>query len=291
MKNYDRPRFDPFALKTMQPLIDFFRNHNRLLVITGAGISTESGIPDYRDPQGNWKRKPPITHQEFVKHEHQRKRYWARSLVGWRFVDQARPNVGHRVLAQLEQAGYVQLVVTQNVDGLHQQAGSQHVVELHGQIASCVCIRCGVMGDRQEFQTRLEKHNPRYAELSAHIAPDGDADLNFGSFDDFAIPPCLVCGGVIMPNVVFYGGNVPKTRVDYVYQQLEQVSAVLVVGSSLMVYSSFRFCRAAAEQGKPLAALNRGRTRADDLLSLKVEDSCSQILTQLAQHLNLPPSY
>ncbi len=260
---------------------DFFAQYRRIFVLTGAGISTASGIPDYRDHKGEWKRKTPIQHQDFIDKAAVRKRYWARSLLGWRYFGKAAPSAGHLALAQLEEAGHIALIVTQNVDGLHQRAGSKNVIDLHGRIGHLLCLECGARSTRAEFQPKLEAHNSRYTKLAARIAPDGDADLDLDSFDDFNVPACEHCDGVIMPDVVFYGGSVPKPRVAQAFAGLDAADAVLVAGSSLMVYSGYRFCKAAAEQGKPIAAINLGVTRADDLLAFKVEMPCCDALQSL----------
>ncbi len=262
-------------------LREFIERHQRLFVLTGAGCSTASGIPDYRDADGGWKRAQPVTYQAFMGEAATRRRYWARSLVGWRHFGQARPNGTHHALAALEAQGRLGVLLTQNVDGLHQAAGSRHVIDLHGRLDQVRCMGCEARLPRVEFQRALETHNPGWATLDASQAPDGDADLEQASFDDFVVPTCPHCGGMLKPDVVFFGENVPRPRVADAQAALEQADAVLVVGSSLMVYSGFRFVQAAARAGLPVAALNRGRTRADDLLSLKVEHDCAAALAFL----------
>ncbi len=271
----------PLTATNLTRLGDFFAEHKRVFVLTGAGISTASGIPDYRDHNGEWKRKTPIQHQDFIDQAAVRRRYWARSLLGWKHFGQAQPCNGHRALASLEGAGRISLIVTQNVDGLHQSAGSRKVIDLHGRIDRLVCLDCGARKTRAAFQPQLEANNSRYAALAARMAPDGDADLEQDSFDDFNVPACQRCGGVVMPDVIFYGGSVPRSRVADAYAGLEAADAVLVAGSSLMVYSGYRFCKAAAERGKPIAAINLGVTRADDLLDFKVEMPCCDALQAL----------
>ncbi len=262
-------------------LREFIEQHPRLFVLTGAGCSTASGIPDYRDAAGDWKRPQPVTYQAFMGEEATRRRYWARSLVGWRYFGQARPNATHHALAALEARGQVALLLTQNVDGLHQAAGSRAVIDLHGRLDQVRCMGCEARTSRADFQHALEAANPHWAALRAVQAPDGDAELEQASFDDFQVPACESCGGVLKPDVVFFGENVPRARVAQAQAALEQADGVLVVGSSLMVYSGFRFVQAAARAGVPVAALNRGRTRADDLLSLKVEHDCAEALAFL----------
>jgi NAD-dependent SIR2 family protein deacetylase len=263
-------------------LADFVARHPRLLVLTGAGVSTESGIPDYRDANGDWKRPQPVTYQAFTGEEATRKRYWARSLLGWSTMAHARPGPAHLALARLEAAGRVELLLTQNVDGLHGAAGSQRVVDLHGRIDTVVCLACGTRSPRAALQLELVARNPAFAELSAGAAPDGDADLELADFSHFDVPPCQRCGGMLKPDVVFFGESVPRERVAQAMAALQRADALLVVGSSLMVYSGYRFALAAAEQRKPIAALNLGRTRADDLLALKAELPIGAALAALA---------
>lgn len=259
----------------------FIARHRRLFVLTGAGCSTESGIPDYRDADGSWKRTQPVTYQAFMGEELTRKRYWARSLVGWRRFGKALPNATHHALARLEQLGKLELLLTQNVDGLHQQAGNRDVVDLHGRLDTVRCMGCEHRSPRHAFQQTLLALNPQWDRLDAGDAPDGDADLDGYDFSTFNVPPCPLCGGILKPDVVFFGENVPRDRVTAAMQALEAADAMLVVGSSLMVFSGYRFAHAAAKAGKPIAAVNLGRTRADPLLSLKVERSCAEALAFL----------
>ncbi|GGO78222.1 NAD-dependent protein deacetylase [Marinobacterium nitratireducens] len=260
----------------------FIDRHPRLLVLTGAGISTDSGIPDYRDRQGNWKRQPPVDHRDFVASLSSRQRFWARSLVGWPLMAAARPNGAHLALAALERQGHVEQLVTQNVDGLHERAGSRRVIDLHGRSDSVICLGCGARLERDPLQQRLARHNPAYCNHSADAAPDGDADLEL-DFSAFQVLDCEHCGGILKPDVVFFGDNVPRPRVEAALSALHRADALLVVGSSLMVYSGFRFCRIAATLNKPIAAINLGRTRADDLLSLKLEAPAAAVLDRLSQ--------
>ncbi|MEP7187244.1 MAG: NAD-dependent protein deacetylase [Rhodanobacter sp.] len=264
-----------------EELAAFVACHPRLFVITGAGCSTDSGIPDYRDLQGGWKRPQPVTYQAFVGELATRQRYWARSVVGWRRFGSALPNATHHALVRLEAQGKLALLLTQNVDGLHQAAGSRNVIDLHGRLDRVRCLACEHRLARAEFQTLLVSSNPAWAELNAADAPDGDADLEDQDFSKFLIPPCPRCGGMLKPDVVFFGENVPRDRVDVATQSLETADAVLVVGSSLMVFSGYRFVNAAFRAGKPIAAINLGHTRADALLTLKVEQSCAGALAFL----------
>lgn len=259
----------------------FVADHPRLFVLTGAGISTASGIPDYRDRDGGWKRTPPVNYQAFIGDAATRSRYWARSLVGWRRFGAARPNAAHRALARLETGGRVERLVTQNVDGLHEAAGSAAAVDLHGRLDRVRCLACEVRIARAQFQRELEQLNPAWTALDALDAPDGDAELEGLPFECFAVPACPACGGLLKPDVVFFGEAVPRERVQQAFDALARSDAMLVVGSSLMVYSGYRFARAAAQAGKPVVAINLGRTRADELLSLKIEADCSAVLGAL----------
>lgn len=265
-------------------LTDFIHRHPRLLVLTGAGISTDSGIPDYRDSNGEWKRKQPVQHPDFMRCEHTRKRYWGRSLVGWPVMRDARPNAAHDALAQLEQLGHIDLLVTQNVDGLHQRAGSEKVIDLHGRSDRVICMSCDFSCSRDEVHLKSANLNPAFTHFSAETAPDGDADLEV-DFSDFRIPDCPHCGGILKPDVVFFGDNVPKQRVTDALDALQQADGLLVIGSSLMVYSGFRFCRRAHEWDKPIAALTLGRTRADELLSLKLSAPITPVLQGAVRQL------
>jgi NAD-dependent SIR2 family protein deacetylase len=267
---------------TPTALRDFIGRHSRLFVLTGAGCSTDSGIPDYRDAEGSWKRAQPVMFQAFMSDLHTRRRYWARSLVGWRHFRRAVPNDTHRALARLGAQGQMELLVTQNVDRLHQAAGSEAVVDLHGRLDQVRCMTCGMRTPREQMQEQLLARNPTWAHLHAHEAPDGDADLERADFSSFDIPPCAYCDGVLKPDVVFFGESVPRDRVEAAMHALQQADAMLVVGSSLMVYSGFRFAQAAAEAGKPIAAVNLGRTRADALLTLKVSEPCAAALSFLS---------
>ncbi len=260
------------------PLERFMARHRRLFVLTGAGCSTESGIPDYRDAAGEWKRARPVMLADFLGDEHVRKRYWGRSLVGWRRMRSARPNDAHRSLAVLETQGRIEQLVTQNVDGLHQAAGSVNVIDLHGRIDAALCMSCGTRSSRERLQSELSLRNPAFAQLAASAAPDGDADLDGVDFGPFDVPECAACGGLLKPDVVFFGESVPHERVRRALAAAERADAMLVVGSSLMVYSGYRFVRAMAQAGKPVAAVNLGRTRADDLLTLKIAERCASAL-------------
>lgn len=256
------------------------------VVLTGAGLSTGSGIPAYRDAEGRWAHPAPVQHQAFMRDEAVRRRYWARSFVGWRRFGQAQPNAGHHALAALERQGHVHTVITQNVDGLHLVAGSHAVIELHGALRQVVCMNCGRRHERAQVQAWLEALNPSFdpqaAESTAHAAPDGDAHLRDAVYEGFVMPVCPSCDGMLKPDVVFYGDNVPRKRVADAQAAVHESAGLLVVGSSLMVYSGYRFAEQAHRLGKPVVAINQGVTRADALLSLKVEGDCGAVLQVLA---------
>jgi len=266
-------------------LTDFLTAHPRLFILTGAGISTDSGIPDYRDAEGAWKRSPPVQFTAFMEQLAVRQRYWARSLIGWRYFGAARPNAAHQALARLETAGRIDLLVTQNVDGLHEQAGSHNVVDLHGRLSVVRCMSCNHRLPRADLQFELETRNPRWAALDPRVPPDADVDLSLEDFSSFDVPACPVCAGILKPDVVFFGESVPRERVEAAFASVKRAQAMLVVGSSLMVYSGYRFAEAAAAAGKPIAALNLGRTRADHLLTLKVSAPCIDVLPASIQGL------
>lgn len=263
----------------------FVAAHPRLLVLTGAGCSTESGIPDYRDARGEWKRSPPVQYQDFMLSELARRRYWARSMLGYPLMAAAKPNAAHHWLVRMEQAQRIELLVTQNVDGLHQRAGSERVVDLHGSIDRVLCVACGARLQRGLLQQRLQSLNPRWQNVAAEMGPDGDAELR-GDLTGFRLPGCDVCGGLLKPDVVFFGENVPRPRVESVMSALSRADAVLVLGSSLKLFSGYRFCREAHRLGVPMAAVNLGLTRADDLLALKVEAPCAEVCTALLANLD-----
>ena len=264
-------------------LREFIQRHSRLFVLTGAGCSTDSGIPDYRDADGEWKRAQPVQFRSFMEDAPTRKRYWARSLVGWRRFGRARPNDAHRALAALERRGRVGLLVTQNVDRLHQAAGSAAVVDLHGRLDTVRCMGCERRLPREELQQQLLERNPDWVDLDARDAPDGDADLHGLNFSGFDVPACGECGGLLKPDVVFYGESVPRERVTAAMGGIAEADAMLIVGTSLMVFSGYRFAREAAAAGKPIATVNLGRTRADDLVSLKIRRPCTEALAFLLE--------
>ena len=254
-------------------------------MLAGAGVSTDSGIPAYRDANGVWKSGAPMLNDDFRRSAAARQRYWARSMHGWPRVSGARPNAAHRALARLEKLGRVEVLVTQNVDGLHHRAGSDKVIELHGALARVDCLDCGASHCRDAVQRVMESENPGFAIAPGASAPDGDADLGAADIDAFRVPSCARCGGTLKPAVVFFGDNVPRSRVEQAFEALHRADAMLVVGSSLMVYSGFRFCERAAHLQRPIAAINLGRTRADALFDVKVEASCATALASLVHAL------
>lgn len=275
---------DPRVLavdEAAERLADFIDRHPRLFILTGAGISTASGIPDYRDDKGGWKRRPPVQHQAFMTRHPVRQRYWGRSLIGWPVMQTAAPNAAHQALVSLEHAGQVSALVTQNVDRLHQKAGSQQVVDLHGRADEVVCTSCHYRCPRDEVHERSRLANPAFSGYSAETAPDGDADLEL-DFSQFEVIDCPQCGGILKPDVVFFGDNVPKTRVDQARAALDSSDALLVIGSSLMVFSGYRFCRHAHQSNIPMATLNLGATRADALMDLTLNAPIGDTLASWA---------
>ena len=265
----------------MQQLTDILASSQRLVVITGAGCSTRSGISDYRDANGDWKRVAPVQHQDFMQSITWRQRYWARSQLGYPEFCRARPNPAHRVLAQWESQGRLVGLITQNVDRLHQGAGHQQVLDLHGRLDQVVCMNCGQVSSRDLLQAHLEAHNPNFKPTIVSLAPDGDADLAQTDYSHIDVPNCRRCAGILKPNVVFYGDSVPKDIVAKAYRWVEAADAMLIVGSSLMVYSSYRFVRQAQQLGLNIVAINRGITRADEWLSAKADGDCAEILSAL----------
>ncbi len=271
----------------LESLQRFVETHERLVVITGAGVSTSSGIGDYRDAQGQWKRAPPIQHDAFVKSAAVRKRYWARSFHGWRSFVKAQPNAAHHALATPVLQSRISGLITQNVDRLHQAAGQNNVVDLHGRLDRVICMSCERYTARADLQDRLALENAWLDSAVFTPAPDGDADLLISPevISKVCVPACQTCGGFLKPDVVFYGDSVPRPVVDAAHAMVDAGDGVLIVGTSLMVFSSFRFCRRAHQRGIPMVAINDGKTRADDLLSEKIAARCEAILPALAAAL------
>ncbi len=258
----------------------------RVVVLTGAGCSTESGIPDYRSPGGLWSKHKPVYYADFVRSPQARQRYWARSMVGWASFRRALPNAAHRALAVLEARGRVRYLITQNVDRLHLDAGSRAVLELHGHNDSVVCLGCRRLISRQEMQAALQALNPTWTAQALAIAPDGDAEIDPRLAAGFRVPTCDACGGILKPYVIFFGESVPAEWVAEATAQVEAADALLVAGSSLTVWSGYRFARQAAQAGKPLAIVNIGPTRADPIATLKIEQRLGAFLPQVAAALS-----
>jgi NAD-dependent SIR2 family protein deacetylase len=253
-----------------------------VLVLSGAGLSTESGIPDYRGPTGALRRATPMTYQTFVGNPAARRRYWARSHLGWRTVSRAVPNAGHAAVAALQRAGLLCGIVTQNVDGLHQAAGATGVIELHGSLADVTCLTCGDLLPRGELDRRLREANPAFDATVGSVNPDGDVELADAELTAFHVVDCGVCGaGTLKPDVVFFGESVPRARVDRCFTLVEAARAVLVLGSSLTVMSGRRFVLAALRRGIPVAIVNQGATPVDDRATLTVHAPLGVVLPRL----------
>ncbi|MFF8407531.1 NAD-dependent protein deacetylase [Streptomyces sp. NPDC015684] len=259
-----------------------------VLVLSGAGISTESGIPDYRGEGGSLSRHTPMTYQDFLAGAQARRRYWARSHLGWRTFGRARPNAGHRAVAAFARHGLLAGVITQNVDGLHQAAGSEDVVELHGSLDRVVCLSCGALSARRELARRLEAANPGFDPVASGINPDGDADLTDAQVGDFQVLPCTVCGGILKPDVVFFGEAVPPQRVEHCRALVREAASLLVLGSSLTVMSGLRFVRQAAQAGQPVLVVNRDPTRGDRHALTRVALPLGAALAAVAGRLDIP---
>jgi NAD-dependent SIR2 family protein deacetylase len=282
------PRFRMYdhapTTEQVSALANFFEAGD-VAVLTGAGLSTESGIPDYRGPSSRARTRRPVQYQEFLKSAAARRRYWARSMLGWPRFSAAQPNAGHAVLQRLVGRSLVSGIVTQNVDGLHAAAGTQDAIELHGALRETICLECGRLMPRDELQRELERVNSELVAASVELAPDGDADLDDARLDRFQVLDCE-CGGRLKPHVVFFGENVPRPRVERALSLVARARALLVVGSSLTVWSGFRFVRAAAERGQPIAILTLGPTRGDDFANLRVEAGAGMTLRALGDRLD-----
>ncbi|KAF7850228.1 hypothetical protein BT93_L5712 [Corymbia citriodora subsp. variegata] len=291
------PDSDPPSLKDTDSLYQFFESSTKLVVLTGAGMSTECGIPDYRSPNGAYSTGfRPITHQEFVRSKRARRRYWARSYAGWRKFTAAQPSAAHYALASLEKAGRINFMITQNVDRLHHRAGS-NPLEIHGTVYTVICIDCGYSFCRNLFQEELKALNPKWAAAIESLdhgnpgsdksfgmkqRPDGDIEIDEKFWEeDYTIPTCQKCGGVLKPDVVFFGDNVPKDRADRAMEAARECDAFLVLGSALMTMSAYRLIKAAHESGAATAIVNIGVTRADDLVPLKINARLGEILPRV----------
>jgi NAD-dependent SIR2 family protein deacetylase len=257
----------------------------RFIVLTGAGVSTESGIPDYRSPAALQRVRRPIHGPEFVRNAALRRRYWARAMVGWERFRLARPGAAHFAIAKLEAAGTSVGLITQNVDRLHHAAGSRDVIELHGALAETICLECGGIEARDSVQARMRTINPTWIDGPSPMAPDGDADLPDELIAGFTTPACLQCNGALKPNVVFFGHNVPRATVERAFAKVDEADALLVAGTSLAVFSGYRFLLRASDRHIPIAIVNRGPVRGEERATVKVERSTGETLAVLAQHL------
>ncbi len=277
----DDGRVHPDPLRPLEELAELARGGD-VAVLSGAGLSTESGIPDYRGPTGAARPSTPMTYQVFTGDPAARRRYWARSHLGWQVIARARPNAGHRAVAELQSAGLLSGIVTQNVDGLHTAAGAHAVVELHGNLERVVCLGCGTVSARADLDRRLRAANPDWTAQVTAVNPDGDVELSDEALDGFRTVPCLVCGGDLKPDVVFFGETVPRSRVDRSFALVARAKLLLVLGSSLKVMSGHRFVLRAAQLGVPVVIVNQGETRGDPYAALKLELPLGETLTALA---------
>ncbi|MFF7934348.1 NAD-dependent protein deacetylase [Streptomyces sp. NPDC007940] len=277
----------PPGTTDLRPVVDAL-GAGGVLVLSGAGISTESGIPAYRGEGGSLNRHTPMTYQDFTASPQARRRYWARSHLGWRTFGRARPNAGHQAVAAFARHGLLSGVITQNVDGLHQAAGAEGVVELHGSLARVRCLACDDVTSRRDLAVRLEEANAAFAPVAAEINPDGDADLSDDQVADFRVLPCAACGGVLKPDVVFFGETVPAQRIEHCRRLVSAASSLLVLGSSLTVMSGLRFVRQAAQADKRILIINRDPTRGDPLARTRVSLPLGPALSSVADALDLP---
>jgi NAD-dependent protein deacetylase/lipoamidase sirtuin 4 len=277
-------RLAPDAHGAVLALVDRLRGR-RVAVLTGAGVSTESGIPDYRGPRTTPREQRPIHGPEFVRSPAIRRRYWARAMVGWESFRRAQPGAAHLAIARLEARGIVTRVITQNVDRLHHAAGSRRIIELHGALAEVVCLACGALEGRDAVQSRMREVNRAWIEGAASMAADGDADLEEERVADFEVPACLRCGGPLKPRVVFFGESVPRPVVDEAFATLDDAGALLIAGTSLAVFSGYRFLRRAAERKIPIAIVNRGPVRGEEHAAVKIEASTGAVLHAVAVRL------
>ena len=273
--------------KNLETLISKLKDKHRIWILTGAGISAPSGIPTYRDDKGEWKSANPIQHNDFIKHESYRQRYWARSMVGWKLTGRAKPNPTHHAITALQLTSRVSQIVTQNVDGLHNVAASKDVIDLHGRLTEIKCLNCEEVSKRADYQLRLVEINPELDDYHATIMPDGDANVENFDMSRISIPPCNNCGGVLMPNVVFFGGVVPKPRVEKAFSTLAESDCILVIGSSLKVFSGFRFPRWASQNNLPMYAINQGEMRGNELFDFILSEPCEQAMPIIANKLTL----
>jgi NAD-dependent SIR2 family protein deacetylase len=271
----------------LSELAEKLEQNRPALVLTGAGISTRSGIPAYRNPAGDWIHPRPVLAAQFKGSDSTRRRYWRRSMNGWPSFNKARPNAAHKALVQLQRGGLVANVVTQNVDGLHQLAGTTDTIELHGALRNIICLQCGERSHRSDMQTELLQLNPDFVNEDFTLGADGDATpTNTALKDsDFVYPECRVCNGILKPDVVFFGENVPALTAQAGREALHRAGCLLCIGTSLTVLSGFRYCREAKSQTKPVYLINQGNTRADEIVTLKIDSDCTDALTTLTSYL------
>ncbi|XP_071944041.1 NAD-dependent protein lipoamidase sirtuin-4, mitochondrial-like [Antedon mediterranea] len=279
------PPSSPINENDLNKVQNFIDKTKKLFVLTGAGLSTESGIPDYRsEGVGLYARSNsrPMQYKTFLQSAERRRQYWARNFVGWMRYKSFVPNTSHMALSVWEKRGKIDWLATQNVDGLHLKAGSERVTELHGSLHRVNCLSCNNVTDRNIFQEKLLKLNPDFITKQGAMGPDGDTLLSEDEMKNFDVPECEVCGGILKPNIVFFGDNVEKTIVGYLMNQVEKADGILCAGSSLEVYSGYRFALAAKKWNKPIAIINIGPTRADHLATLKIEAKLGDILPELS---------
>lgn len=284
------PPHDTISMHALLTVEHFIQNSKRLFVLTGAGISTESGIKDYRsEGVGLYATTSsrPTNYSDFLRSAAARQRYWARNTTAWPVFSSFRPNISHKALATLEHRGSLHWLVTQNVDSLHHKAGSRRVTELHGTVASVVCLDCRRMLSRDEVQDKILRENPSWSAKPEGFAPDADVFVSQSYIDKFRTPSCDSCGGILKPDVVFFGDTVPRRRVEDINQRLAESDACLVIGSSVETYSSFRHVRWCKDQGKPLLIINIGPTRADPLTDAKVVARSGEIFEKMMERNTL----
>ncbi|XP_077299232.1 NAD-dependent protein deacylase Sirt4-like isoform X2 [Arctopsyche grandis] len=282
------PKFNPVAKQDIDAFRSFLLRHEKIAIITGAGISTESGIPDYRsEGVGLYARSnhKPIQYQEFLKSEYARQRYWARNFTGWPRFSQIQPNSVHYSLKNLEMLGKASTIITQNVDNLHYKAGSKNVLELHGTAHRVMCLSCKDYFSRHDFQNILSKTNPNTLTPTAVIRPDGDVEITDDFVKDFKVPGCHKCGGILKPDVIFFGDNVPKQQVESVKKEITSSNALLVLGTSLSTFSAYRIILQAKEENKEIFVINIGPTRADGEINFKISTKCGDIIPKVTNDL------
>ncbi|XP_074109439.1 NAD-dependent protein deacylase Sirt4 [Cotesia typhae] len=284
------PKYEPPKPNDLIQLKNFIRNEGKICVLTGAGVSTESGIPDYRsEGVGLYatSNRRPVLYQDFRKHDHIRKRYWARNYIAWPRFSEFQPNFSHKILKHLEDLNIVSCIITQNVDRLHSKAGSSHVIELHGTGYIVMCLNCDSKISREDFQHILDKLNPTISANSKEIRPDGDIELSDEQAQAFVLPSCENCGGILKPDIVFFGDNVPRHTVEQVQHAVDEADALLVLGTSLTTFSGYRIILQAVEEKKSIAIVNIGETKADKHAAIKLNSGCGEVFKQLFPNLNL----